>query len=122
MSHGDSFDEVIGRLRRGEEDAAAQVFSRFANRLLHLARSRLNPPIRRKFDPEDVMQSVFRSFFIRQREGQFELKDWDSLWSLLVRITLRKCGRRITAFQTQRRDLRREVVPVVSDDDSWGMG
>ena len=36
------------------------------------------------------MQSVFKSFFVRQGQGQFELDNWDSLWGLLVRITLRK--------------------------------
>jgi RNA polymerase sigma-70 factor (ECF subfamily) len=70
-------------------------------------------------DPEDVLQSVFRSFFVRQAEGQFNLGDWDDLWSLLVRITVRKCGRRVAAFCAERRDVRREVRPDVSDPAAW---
>jgi RNA polymerase sigma-70 factor, ECF subfamily len=109
MSDIDVFDEVIARLRAGDETAAEEIFRRFAERLIPLARNRLDVRLRGKFDPEDVLQSVFRSFFLRQANGQFELHDWDGLWSLLVRITLRKCGRRMAAFWTDRRDVRREV-------------
>ena len=41
---------------------------------------------------EDVMASVFKSFFRRHAEAPFDLSSWDSLWSLLTLITLRKCG------------------------------
>jgi RNA polymerase sigma-70 factor (ECF subfamily) len=118
MSPAESFDDVIGRLRAGDQDAAAEVYRRFASRLIDLARSRLDSQVRRKVDPESVAQSVFRSFFLRQAKGQFELDDWDSLWSLLVRITLRKCGRRIAAFHAERRDVRREVASAALDRTS----
>ena len=118
MSKADSFDGVMGRLQAGDEAAAAQIFHRFANRLVALAQHRLDAQVRRKIDPEDVLQSVFRSFFVRQAEGRFELEDWDSLWSLLVRITLRKCGRQIAALRAARRNVGREVHPTASDGDS----
>jgi len=118
MSPTGSFDDAIGRLRDGDEDAAAEVFDRFVSRLICLAQARLDSRLRRKVDPEDIMQSVFRSFFVRQREGRFELDGWDSLWSLLARITLRKCGRRITAFHAACRDVRRETVLPASDEES----
>jgi RNA polymerase sigma-70 factor (ECF subfamily) len=44
-------------------------------------------------DPEDVVQSVFRSFFSRQAKGQFELENRDNLWSLLTVMALRKMMR-----------------------------
>jgi len=118
MSKSGSFDDAIGRLRDGDADAAAEVFDRFVSRLICLAQTRLDSHLRRKIDPEDVMQSVFRSFFIRQREGRFELDGWDSLWSLLARITLRKCGRRITAFRAECRDVRREKALPASEEES----
>ena len=57
-----------------------------------LAGTRLNTRVRRQVDPEDVVQALFRSFFDRQAAGQFELENWNSLWSLLVRIAVRKGG------------------------------
>jgi RNA polymerase sigma-70 factor (ECF subfamily) len=93
-------------------DAAAQIFERFGRRLLALARGRLGRLLRGKVDPEDVLQSVFQSFFRRQRGGRFDLKDWDNLWTMLAIITIRKCGRQVEHFQARRRDVRKEISPV----------
>jgi RNA polymerase sigma factor (sigma-70 family) len=106
----------MARLQAGDQEAAAQIFERFASRLIALARSRMGQRMRQKEDPEDVLQSVYQSFFIRQARGEFELRDWDSLWALLATITLNKCGHRIEHFQAARRDLRREVAPLTRDD------
>jgi RNA polymerase sigma-70 factor (ECF subfamily) len=94
-----------------------QIFDRFAQRLIGLARSRLDGVMRRKVDPEDVIQSAFKSFF-RSTDRPYQLDGWDSLWSLLARITLRKCGRRIRQFRTAQRDIRREVATGAAAEDS----
>jgi RNA polymerase sigma-70 factor (ECF subfamily) len=63
-----------------------------------------------------VVQSVFKSFFVRQRAGKVALADWGDLWGLLVTITLRKCGRQIEAFHAACRDVRREArCPTPAD-------
>ncbi len=118
MSESASFDDVVNRLRCGDEDAATEIFGRFSDRLINLARKRLDARMRRKVDPEDVIQSVFRSFFVRQDKGQFELGGWDSLWGLLVCITLRKCGRQVALLRAGRRDIGREMSAVASDQES----
>src|SRR5262249_31781480 len=109
MSPDRSFEGVMARLRAGDNEAATRVFNRFANRLIELAQKKLNPKTRRKLDPEDVLQSVFRSFFARQAAGTLkEPESWDNLWGLLVVLTLRKCGRRINYFHLACRDVDRE--------------
>ena len=118
MDSEQSFDEVMQRLRQGDQDAAAEVFARFAHRLMGLARSRLNATIRGKVDPEDVMQSVFNSFFRRQAEERFEFVDWGSLWALLALITIRKCGHRIEHFGAASRDVGREISFTPLTDES----
>lgn len=118
MSPNQSFDDLMARLRTGDNDAATQVFNRFANRLIALARSRMDPRIRQKVDPEDVLQSVFQSFFARHAEGQMDLESWDSLWALLVVITVRKCGRRAEYFHAARRDVQREKSVQPPADES----
>src|SRR5437870_434016 len=92
------FRQIMERLGRGDPEAAREVFRRFARRLVGLARQRLDARLRQKLDPEDVVQSVFRSFFSRQAGGQFDLDDWDGVWALLTLITLRKCGHRVEHF------------------------
>jgi RNA polymerase sigma-70 factor (ECF subfamily) len=118
MADDASFADLMARLRAGDEDAAATVFHRFARRLIGLARVRLDAQIRQKVDPEDVAQSVYRSFFLRHAEGQFELTNWDSLWGLLTVIAVRKCGRWHGHFHTQARNVAAEVSAQPVGDDS----
>ncbi len=89
-----NFPDLDARLRAGDQDAAAAVVRRFGRRLAALARRRLAPAVRPRLDPEDVVQSAFRTFFRRQARGQFDLDGWDHLWGLLACITARKCARK----------------------------
>jgi RNA polymerase sigma-70 factor (ECF subfamily) len=113
-----SFPGLVDRLRTGDAAAAAAVFRRFSHRLIGLARSRMEERIRRKDDPEDVVQSAFKSFFRRQADGEFDLKDWEGLWALLTVIVLRKCGRRVEYYRAFCRDINRERAPAVGEDGS----
>src|SRR5262249_1915459 len=78
MGTSSSFTDVMARLRAGDEDAARQVFQRFVHRLVGLARVRLGRDLRRRVDPEDVVQSAYKSFFLRYEEGRVEVRDWGS--------------------------------------------
>jgi RNA polymerase sigma-70 factor (ECF subfamily) len=126
MPPSDSFDEVMARLRAGDHAAAEQVFRRFTHRLIALARAHLDSRVRQKVDPEDVLQSVYKSFFLRCEQGKLHLGGWDSLWAVLTVITTRKCGRWATKFYTGRRNVSAEVptgdesgvVELFSEDPS----
>ena len=107
----DSFIDVFQRLEGGDEDAAAEIFKRFSNRLIGLAHSRLDSQLRQKVDAEDVAQSALKSFFRGLKNEQFQLDNWDALWALLVVIALRKCNRRIDSFRAACRDVSREITP-----------
>ena len=111
MPSSDSFDALIDRLRRGDNAAATEIYERFARQLIQQAQQRLVGRLRGKADPEDVVQSVFKSLYGRLQDGQFVLPNWDSLWGLLVQITLRKCGHRVEYFHAAKRDVRNEVSP-----------
>jgi RNA polymerase sigma-70 factor (ECF subfamily) len=120
MSPNDSFAQLMARLRAGDPPAAAEVFHRFAHRLMALARTRLDSRLRQKVDPEDILQSVYKSFFWRHAQGQFELTDWDSLWSLLTVLTVRKCGRWAERFHADCRDVDRErPLAFAREDGGW---
>ncbi len=112
----DSFQDLAAHLRNRDDDAAASVFSRFTHRLIALARLHLDSRVRQKVDPEDVLQSVYRSFFLRCAEGRFDLNDWNDLWSLLVVITLRKCGRVRSHYHCARRDVGAEIAEATGSE------
>ena len=65
-----------------------------------------------------MIQSVFRSYFVRQMENQFEIHDWDNLWSLLAVITIRKCTNVKIHWHRQGRDIRRELRVKPGAEDS----
>jgi RNA polymerase sigma-70 factor, ECF subfamily len=111
MSADLTFADLMQRLRAGDDDAARAVFTRFAHRLIGLARLHLDARLRQKVDPDDVVQSVYRSFFVRHAEGRFDLAGWDKLWGLLTTLTVRKCGRYRERFYADKRDLRKEFGP-----------
>jgi RNA polymerase sigma-70 factor (ECF subfamily) len=108
--------ELLTRLRAGDAAAAEAIFNRFARRLIGLARTQLDSRIRQKVDPEDVVQSVFCSFFVRQLEGAFTIRDESNLWSLLAQITVRKCMNIRVAFSALSRDLNRERAALDEHD------
>jgi RNA polymerase sigma-70 factor (ECF subfamily) len=107
---GDSFADFLTRLRARDGDAPRQVFDRFSRRLVGLARQRFGGPLKHKVDPEDVVQSAYKSFFVRYGDGELEAAGWDSLWGLLTLITMRKCAERAAYHTAQRRDANLEVA------------
>jgi RNA polymerase sigma-70 factor (ECF subfamily) len=116
MADDKLFQELMEQLKNGNEESAEQVFNRYARRLIGLAASRLPAPVRAKEDPEDAVASAFKSFFVRQRKGEFQPEDWDELTTLLTYLTVCKVDRRIRKYLAGKRDVRRESGPALNDD------
>lgn len=94
--------------RRHDEAAAEELFRRYAARLTALARGRLSRALAARVDPEDVVQSAYRSFFLLARDGDVLLHESGDLWRLLVRITLRKVCRSARRHRADCRSVERE--------------
>ena len=102
-----------------ERDLAAQlIWQRYFHDLLELARNHLDRRIRRREDEEDVLQSMYKSFCLRQLRGEFDLTGRDALWKLLVTITLRKARNTAKKHARDRRDIAREQT--IADRDESG--
>jgi RNA polymerase sigma-70 factor (ECF subfamily) len=97
--------------RTGDEQAAQQLFNRYVDRLVVLARRRLSQRLARRVDPEDIVQSVFRTFFARARKGEFTIQGQDDLCKLLYRLTVHKTLRQVQHHTAAKRDLGQEVEP-----------
>jgi RNA polymerase sigma-70 factor (ECF subfamily) len=122
MAADGPFTHLMSCLQQGHPDAARHIFQRYAQRLVALAANRLPAAVQTKEAPEDVVQSVFRTFFRRQAEGRFVVDDWDRLWKLLAAITIHKCGHRLERWLADCRDVRREQGPPQGDTsytDDW---
>lgn len=102
--------ELVKRLLEGHPDAEAQVFQYYARRLAHLAEQHLSQKVKSREDGEDVVQSVFRTFFRRSSQGDFQIDNSNQLWALLVKMTLRKARTKARHHSAERRDVRAETV------------
>lgn len=94
---------LLERVRAGDEDAARQLYEQYVNRLLHLARNRISQRLAHRFDPEDVVQSVFRSFFYRVQHGDVTVSE-DDVGKFLVGVTVRKTLRKIAFHRAAKRN------------------
>ena len=102
----DSADkDLLQRFRKGEQDAATALYRRYALRLQRLAEKKTDNRMASRVDPEGVVQSVFRTFFRRVSKGQYEVGDGDSLWNLLLVISLNKLKKEVTKQRTAKRDI-----------------
>ena len=63
-----------------------------------------DPRLRRAFDPEDISQSVLRSFFTRLALGQYELDQPRKLIRLLEAMARNKVASQAHKAQVRRRD------------------
>ena len=97
---------LISKLRDGDEEAATQLWDRFFAQLLVLTRARLQPSSRAMSDEEDIVVSAMKSFCIGLRDGRFpELSNRESLWRLLLTITLRKIADKKNYDRRSKRDI-----------------
>jgi RNA polymerase sigma-70 factor (ECF subfamily) len=114
----DSFAEFVTRLRAGEDAATRELFGRFTRQLMAVALRHIDAGLRHKVDPEDVVQSAYKSFFVRYGGGALDAVNWNSLWGLLTLITVRKCADRAAHHLAARRGVAREASRSRGDESA----
>src|SRR5437763_9470078 len=100
MAEVDPVAEWIRRWREGDAEAAEQLLARYGERLTRLAEQHLSHKLAGRLDGEDIVQSVFRTFFRRSAAGEFRIDTSAQIWRLLVQMTVLKArakGRHHTA-------------------------
>lgn len=106
-------ESIVAKLDRAQLD-------QFTRRLIGLARVHLGARLQHKVDPEDVVQSAYKSFLLRYGGQELAGQGVDALWNLLTVITLRKCADRIRYHRAERRDVAREVAAApAGEPEAW---
>jgi len=119
---------LLMRYRRGDSDAATALYLRYAKRLRALAQKRTGGTLSVRMDPDDVVQTVFRTFFRRATTGHYQIPDGEELWKLFLVIALNKIRDLGDYHRAAKRNIQRTVglessghaVPakITTDDDS----
>ncbi|MCA9095304.1 MAG: sigma-70 family RNA polymerase sigma factor [Planctomycetaceae bacterium] len=102
---------LVRRLQVGSNDAASQLYLKYARRLQSLAKANVARDLSARLDVEDIVQSIFRTFFRRVSRGEYEIPEGEELWGLLLVIGLNK----IRAIGEYHRAAKRDVRLTAGD-------
>ena len=117
MSESRNVSHWIDLIKEGDSIAANQIWQLYFDRLVRAVRQRLYGQNRAVSDEEDIVLSVFESFYKAAEKGRFpDLSDRDDLWRLLLTMSARKVIDKRRHDQRQRRG--GEVAVHSLDGDS----
>lgn len=108
FDYSDEPDKVLlEHLGDGNQQAATEVFERYSSRLLATSKLRLSKLLQSRVDPEDIVQSTFKSFFRRASGGGYMAPESGDLFNLLIVIAMRKINAKAHYHQSASRDVRK---------------
>lgn len=104
MSKSQNVSHWIHLIKDGDSLAANRIWKLYFDRLVRAVRQRLYGQNRAVSDEEDIVLSVFDSFYAAAEAGRFpDLTDRDDLWRLLLTMSARKVIDKRRHDQRQRR-------------------
>jgi RNA polymerase sigma-70 factor (ECF subfamily) len=104
----DRFEAMVRGLVAGDQQAYFEFWELYGKRLKGFVDNRFPSPLKPRMEPEDLVQSACRSFFLRATSGRLEISDGESLWRLLCAISLNKLKMKYRFHSAVKRDLKRE--------------
>ena len=130
MPGQDDFHDLILKVRSGDQDAATSLVSQFEPFILRVVRLRMRnrgdfERLRHDVGSIDVCQSVFKSLFVRLKEGRFDLnqpQDMEKLLSSMIRFKIANKAHRLSVIYREALNLEFDLVapgpgPEKSVDD-----
>jgi DNA-directed RNA polymerase specialized sigma24 family protein len=101
--------ELIERCRKGDQAAAAELVHLWFDRLSSLAKEHIAHRLRGRIDPDEVANSALRTFFRRQKAGEFEFATDSDVFALLATIAVRKAQNQVRFHLADKRSAARDV-------------
>jgi RNA polymerase sigma-70 factor (ECF subfamily) len=116
---------LLHRYQAGDDTAATDLYLRYAPRLRALARHYCAPDFAGRFDPDDVVQSVFRAFFHGARRRSYDVPPDGELWGLLMVLALNKVRELVGRHRAGKRSVHQtttvddlDKLPALDGDES----
>jgi RNA polymerase sigma factor (sigma-70 family) len=107
-------------VRGGSEGAAEELYHRYASRLRQVVADRTTSEFAPRFDPEDIVQSVFRVLYEGVRTKFYDVPQGGELWGLLFVMAINKVRDQIAYHRAARRNVRRTNGADVESGDLFG--
>ncbi|MFL5341596.1 MAG: RNA polymerase sigma factor [Gemmataceae bacterium] len=96
---------LLQQCRTGDQDAARALYRRYAGRLRALVVAQCGSELQARFDPDDIVQSVFRTFFQGVKESGYDVPEDQELWGLLFVMALHKVRNQASYHRAAKRDV-----------------
>jgi len=93
--------------REVSEDAAATFYARYMEKLMSLVERNLASKFSARVDPEDIVQSIFATWFRRTKEGRINPGSQDEVWKLISVIALNKVRNKVKHLSAKYQDVGR---------------
>lgn len=106
---------LLALLRGGDQEGATQLHARYVHRLRALVRANCSSKLAARLDADDVVQSVFRSFFRGAGAGVYDVPAGQDLWRLLLTIALNKVRAQGVFHHAAKRDVRQTCSLSLTD-------
>lgn len=107
---GHADGHLIRQFRDGDESAATALFRRYAARVRALAAGYCNSNLGHRYDADDIVQTVFRTFFSGVRDSGYDAPPGGDIWSLLSVLAVNKARGYAEHHRAAKRDALRTVA------------
>jgi RNA polymerase sigma-70 factor, ECF subfamily len=101
-----SDQSLLRRLRIGNQEAATELYRRYSERLRALAQANYSAALARSLEVDDIVQSVFASFFQRAGKGEYDVPAGEELWKLFLVMAMNKIRAKSNYYLADKRDVR----------------
>ena len=109
----DAVAALVGKAQSGETDALNELFQRYHQTMVEVARRKLGPRLRLKEDPDDLAQTTFRE--ATRDFGSYRYQGEGSLLRWLIQILQNKIRDKAEFYSAGKRDLSRERAMESTD-------
>jgi RNA polymerase sigma factor (sigma-70 family) len=103
LPHSD--DSLVRHIRNGDQAAADALYKRYAGRIRRLVTARWTATFASRFDPDDVVQSVFRMVYQRISSRRYEVPADGDPWRLLAVLAANKVRDQIRHHKAAKRSV-----------------
>lgn len=100
---------ILEQIKAGEPLAATTLYERYASELHALVSRKTSAALAPRIDAEDIVQSVFRSFFKRVQHRDYHVPPGEDLWKLFLVMALNKIRNAATHHQAAKRNVRQTI-------------
>ena len=117
MTANQSSDKsLIALVKTGDEEAATAIYERYAKRIHGLVSSQMSERLSAQVQPEDIVQSVFKSIFRGVSSGGYDAPKGGELWQLIAVVAIHKVRKNASRGNALRRDSRRTQAIEPTDN------